>query len=120
MAFLNALAIPPNRPEELQAIRPEKILDAAERQIKQMMKSLATGVFIDNIRVAAERKAQMEPGKIYMYRFDWEIPRYRNIYGAMHTVDVLFVFGNIKQVWQWFDSEPGAEVLRLAEEMSEL
>lgn len=52
-----------------------------------------------NSIVLAERKSK-QPAPVYMYRFDWETPALGGHRGAMHTVELPFVFNNLdKNRW---------------------
>ena len=49
-----------------------------------------------NSIVLAERKSK-QAAPVYMYRFDWETPALGGHRGAMHTVELPFVFNNLNE-----------------------
>jgi para-nitrobenzyl esterase len=84
-------------------------------------------IFSDQIRVGgitmAERKRANGEPAVYMYRVDYSPPIYDGKLGALHTVDIGFVFANTDAQAGIASSnrglyQGGPEVARLTDEMS--
>lgn len=65
---------------------------AAARRIEERVQTDA--LFRIRLIRAAERHSAAG-GRTYMYRFDWRSPAFKGVYGAIHALDVPFVFDNL-------------------------
>jgi para-nitrobenzyl esterase len=62
-------------------------------------------------RELAKRKAQLGQAPVYFYRFDWETPESGGHMRSPHTIDVPFVFNNVKIAGPKIGQMPEAQVL---------
>jgi len=62
-------------------------------------------------RELAKRKAAQAAGPIYVYRFDWETPEGGGHMRSPHTIEIPFVFGNIKIAGKLISQMPEAYAL---------
>ena len=72
--------------------------------------------FRQNSLTLAERKARQGGAAVYMYRFDWETDMLGGGRGAMHTLELPFVFNNLDKNRWLTGKKPGDQ--RLADRMS--
>lgn len=62
-------------------------------------------------RELAKRKAQLGRAPVYFYRFDWETPEGGGHMRSPHTIDVPFVFNNVKIAGPKISQMPEAQAL---------
>jgi para-nitrobenzyl esterase len=67
-------------------------------------------------RELAKRKAAQAAGPVYLYRFDWETPEGGGHMRSPHTIEIQFVFNNIKIAGPLISKMP--EAYALAEKVS--
>ena len=62
-------------------------------------------------RELAKRKAELGGAAVYFYRFDWETPEGGGHMRSPHTIDVPFVFNNVKIAGPKISQMPEAQAL---------
>jgi para-nitrobenzyl esterase len=78
---------------------------------------LTTGVFTSLTLASMNALATQQPSQTWYYRFDWrnEPAPFRNVYGAVHALDLPFWFGNFGRSFYSFAfnevNRPGREQL---------
>ncbi len=62
-------------------------------------------------RELAKRKADQHDARVFAYRYDWETPEGGGHMRSPHTIEIPFVFGNIKIAGPLISKMPGAYAL---------
>lgn len=79
--------------------------------------ALTAGIFTSLTQASMNTLASQQPGQSWYYRFDWrnEPAPFRNVYGAVHALDLPFWFGNFGRSFFSFAfnevNRPGREQL---------
>ncbi|MBY8610514.1 carboxylesterase family protein [Burkholderia arboris] len=61
-----------------------------------MASHVTNSMFLDGVKKSLKSLASQQPDKVWYYRFDWaqEPAPFNTVYGATHSLDLPFLFGN--------------------------
>ena len=109
-----------SRPDRFGAISPEQIegiIDVYRRgrpdeRPQDLLVAMASdGTRLASIRLAEARARQANAAPVYMYLFEWESPALNGTLKSTHTLEIPFVFDNLKVSDEYVGPRPEREQL---------